>query len=268
MFRLARIVGVRPSRPRRLPGTYVRRAAVAMMATCLVLAAGAQRLEGQGWMRMPDGGWGYRHDIELVAQPWRCGNPGIMTCTVNGNSLTLAHGGASFTLTMALAERQTVVATNVRQTITLGSIRTSMVGAFVVPPPVSPWHEMFSFTMFLRSSEPLATSTARGLVSWNGTRVDSLYSGVERTGFGLQTLPHPTGLNYGTVYFRRWRVSDDRRFRYRTRTLHLAPPRHRWQRSPAAPCAPPSLAPSRGGRRRGDLSIGGSAREPRHEPVA
>ena len=152
-------------------------------------------------MRMPDGRWGNRDDIELVAQPWRCGNPGIMTCTVHGNSLTLAHGGASFTLTMALAERQTVVATNVRQTITLGSIRTSMVGAFVVPPPVSPWHEMFSFTMFLRSSEPLATSTARGLVSWNGTRVDSLYSGVERTGFGLQTLPHPTGLNYGTVYF-------------------------------------------------------------------
>lgn len=174
----------------------------ALRITVALLAAITSRpAAAQGWLQYVDGSWGYQHDIEFVAQPFRCGNTGVLTCLADGNSLTIGDGTASFTMTVIPYAPQTVVATNVRRVMTLGEIRTRMTGTFVLPPPLSPQHTMFGFTMFLRSTVPVATSSFSGGITWNGTRTDSLEASVERSGVSLQTLLNPRGPSWGVVYY-------------------------------------------------------------------
>ncbi|MGH7694083.1 MAG: hypothetical protein ACRENH_03840, partial [Gemmatimonadaceae bacterium] len=73
----------------------------------------ASRLEGQGWVTLPNGELGYITDLTTTGF-FQCGDPFFMigSCQVVGNSITLGSGGSFMTMTFQ-GLSQTITATNV-----------------------------------------------------------------------------------------------------------------------------------------------------------
>ncbi len=124
----------------------------------------APELEGQGWVKLPNGEMAYITDMTTTGF-FQCGDPFYLigSCNVSGNSITLGSGGAFMTLTFQ-GISQIITATNVSQQVHLGSVTKTFsgTGPFLFPTSTNMNVPLFFVYMHLATSSPLVRSGTWG----------------------------------------------------------------------------------------------------------
>lgn len=119
----------------------------------------------QGWAQLPNGEWGYTHNIS-TSGVFTCFEPGNYlaggSCSSTGNSLTLVSGASTMTITFTGSD-QMVLATGERSgPLVIGTFTKSFTGApFSLPPVASVNGTLFNFRLLLSSTLPFPTSAAK-----------------------------------------------------------------------------------------------------------
>ena len=172
-------------------------------ATLLGIAA---PLAAQGWGRLPNGEWGYTHNLTTSAV-FSCVGAAYFYpgsgCSVAGNSLTLFSAASSMTISFT-ASTQSIVATSSRdRDYVMGTLTKTFTGApFTLPQFASPNGPMFSFGLLLASTAPISTS-GRMLFSYTALTGTSLpFDCCEVPDYTvLQLTPPPAPLTYSRIVY-------------------------------------------------------------------
>ena len=175
-----------------------------------LLLAGA--LGAQGWSVLPNGELGYSHNLTTAGR-FGCGQyyAAGSGCLASGNSVTLFTPASSMTITFT-ASTQTVVATNSRDVdLVMGTLTKTFTGApFTVPAMLNPKHLVFSFSLLLSSTLPMATT---GRLSWGysaqtGTAFPYDYAISFSDYVQLGVTPPPSPYTYSSMVYDTFRGLD------------------------------------------------------------
>lgn len=174
--------------------------------TLSILAASAP-LSAQGWALLPDGGWGYAHNL-TTAGTFTCIGAAYYLpgggCTASGNTLTLFTPNSSMTVIFT-ASTQTVVATNMRdRDLVMGTFTKTFTGApFTLPGFASPYGSMFSFELLLSSTQPITTSGSMRFEYpfSTGTSLQANFGESGRDYAVLFPTRAPSPITYGAIVY-------------------------------------------------------------------
>ena len=170
-------------------------------------------LHAQAWNRLPNGEWGYTHNLTTSAV-FRCVGAQYFLpgggCIASGNSLTLFSATSSMTLTFT-GSIQSVIATNQRdRDIVMGTLsKTFTGGPFTLPAFATPNGPMFSFQLLLASTTPITTGGSM-LFSYTAKTGTSLpFDCCEPSDYtALAIAPPPAPLTYGSMVYDTFRGVD------------------------------------------------------------
>ncbi len=176
---------------------------VTVMAVSLPLPFVA--VQGQGWLRLPNGELGYQTDYTSTGF-FQC-NKYFLTkgaCHVNGSSVTLSNGGNSFTLTYH-GVTTSVVATNQSHRTPMGYIEKSYVGSgpFLFPKTASPnaYYVSFGITVQTLGAGASAGHWAGGYTMHNNALHPINCCDGAATSFTLPVPPPPPPATYSGLAF-------------------------------------------------------------------
>lgn len=177
------------------------------------IVLGATSLHAQAWNRLPNGEWGYTHNLTTSAVFSCIGTPYFLPgggCIANGNSLTLFSAASSMTITFTGAI-QSVIATNQRNMdLVMGTLTKTFTGApFALPASAAPNGPLFSFDLLLTSTSPIATSGIMRFGYTSKTGASLPFDCCDSPDYtALAIAPPPAPLTYGRVVYDTFRGLD------------------------------------------------------------
>jgi hypothetical protein len=176
-------------------------------AAALLLATAAREASAQGWIKLPNGEYGYVTDYTTTGT-FSCG-PLIYiggTCLASGNTLTLGNNGATMTLTY-FGTSQLITATAIQQKVSMGNVGVTFggTGPFTFP-TVNPNQSIFFWLgIGVQTSSPLVSSGGV-LFGYLGLSPNAATYGccAFTNNVALPLAPQPPGLAYGGLVFDDW----------------------------------------------------------------